>query len=148
MRFSYQLPWYRQEGILTSCGIDLSRSSLMRWSNRLATDALLPIYDLMEKVLKQNSERLFMDETTLPMLQPGNGKTKTSYLFALHRDDRSYGGEKPPIVLYSLSKTRARSNIHNLLSGVSGIVQTDAYAGYAQLGKAGKCVENIVPVKC
>jgi len=98
-RFGLYLPWYRQESIFNSYGIDLNRSTLMKWSNRVAKEALLPVYELMETELKQNSNRLFMDETTMPMLQPGNGKTKNTYMFAVHRDDRSFGGKKPPIVL-------------------------------------------------
>ncbi len=100
MRFGAQLPWYRQENIFKSYGIDLNRSTLMKWSNRVATQALLPIYELLKLEAQQNSARLFMDETTIPMLAPGKGSTKTSYLFAIHRDDRSFGGNLPPFVLY------------------------------------------------
>ncbi|UWQ78707.1 IS66 family transposase [Leisingera sp. S132] len=148
MRFSWQLPWYRQEGIFNSQGIDLCRSTLMRWSNRLATEALLPIYEMMEKELKMNSARLFMDETTLPMLQPGKGKTRTTYMYALLRDDRAFGGNKPPIVIYYPRETRAMHHIHDILSGVKAIVQSDAYGGYGRLGMPGTPVENITPVKC
>lgn len=148
MRFGAQLPWYRQENIFKSYGIDLNRSTLMKWSNRVATQALLPIYELLKLEVQQNSARLFMDETTVPMLAPGTGKTKTSYLFAVHRDDRSFGGNKPPVVLYYPSKTRAMYKIHEILDGVSAIVQTDAYAGYGQLGRKGTIVEGIVSPKC
>lgn len=148
MRFGWQLPWYRQENIHKANGVDLKRSTLMNWSNRVATQALLPIYELMRTELQQNSTRLFMDETTIPMLTPGKGKTSTSYLFAIHRDDRSFGGNLPPIVLYCPSKTRAMYKIHELLSGVTAIVQTDAYAGYGQLGRKGTGVEGIVSPKC
>ncbi|MFP3386782.1 IS66 family transposase, partial [Tritonibacter sp. SIMBA_163] len=68
MRFGRQIPWSRQANIFLSKGIELSRSTLRRWSNRLANEAILPIYQLMGQELKANSERLFMDETTLPML--------------------------------------------------------------------------------
>lgn len=148
MRFGAQLPWYRQETIFKSYGIDLSRSTLMKWSNRVATQALLPIYELLKLEAQHNSSRLFMDETTVPMLEPGKGTTKTSYLFAIHRDDRSFGGNLPPFVLYCPSKTRAMYKIHELLDGVTAIVQTDAYAGYGQLGRKGTVVEGIVSPKC
>ncbi|MCE8556667.1 IS66 family transposase [Ruegeria pomeroyi] len=148
MRFGAYLPWYRQEGLLKASGIDLNRSTLMSWSNRTATQALLPLYELLMHELLRNSVRLFMDETTIPMLTPGKGKTSTSYLFALHRYDRSFGGNLPPIVLYCPSKTRAKYKIHELLSGVTAIVQTDAYAGYGQLGRKGTEVEGIISPKC
>lgn len=147
-RFGWQLPWYRQENIHMASGVDLKRSTLMKWSNRVATQALLPLYELFKTELRQNSARLFMDETTVPMLTPGKGKTSTSYLFALHRDDRSFGGNLPPIVLYCPSKTRAMYKIHELLNGVNAIVQTDAYAGYGQLGREGTGVEGVISPKC
>ncbi len=148
MRFGAQLPWYRQEGLLRASGIDLNRSTLMTWSNRIATQALLPLYELLMHELLHNSSRLFMDETTIPMLAPGNGQTITSYLFAMHRDDRSFGGNLPPIVVYVPSKTRAMYKIHQLLKGSTAIVQTDAYAGYGRLGREGTVVEGIISPKC
>ena len=148
VRFGWQLPWYRQEKIHKANGVDLKRSTLMKWSNRAATQALLPIYGLMKTELLQNSTRLFMDETTIPMLAPGQGKTSTSYLFAIHRDDWSFGGNLPPIVLYCPSKTRAMYKIHELLNGITAIVQTDAYAGYGQLGRKGTGVEGVISPKC
>ncbi|MBU2941350.1 IS66 family transposase [Shimia thalassica] len=148
MRFGWQLPWYRQENIHKANGVDLKRSTLLKWSNRVATQALLPIYELLKSELQQNSARLFMDETTVPMLAPGKGKTSTSYLFAIHRDDRSFGGNQPPIVLYCPSRTRAMYKIHELLNGVTAIVQTDAYAGYGKLGREGTGVEGVISPKC
>ncbi|ANP37591.1 hypothetical protein JL2886_02703 [Phaeobacter gallaeciensis] len=148
MRFGAQLPWYRQEGLLKASGIDLNRSTLMTWSNRIAIQALLPLYELLMRELLHNSARLFMDETTIPMLAPGKGQTITSHLIAIHRDDRSFGGNLPPIVAYVPSKTRAMYKIHQLLSGCNAIVQTDAYAGYGQLGREGTDVEGIVNPKC
>ena len=148
MRFGAHLPWYRQERLLSASGIRLNRSTLMKWSNRVATQALLPLHEMMMNELLHNSTRLFVDETTIPMLAPGTGRTKTSYLFAVHRDDRSFGGSLPSIVLYYPSKTRAMYRIHELLGGVTAIVQTDAYAGYGQLGRQGTSVEAISNPKC
>jgi transposase len=148
MRFGAQLPWYRQEGLLRANGVHLNRSTLMTWSNRIATQALAPLYELLLQELLRNSVRLFMDETTIPMLSPGKGQTITSYLFAVHRDDRSFGGNLPHIVAYVPSKTRAMHKIHQLLSGSTAIVQTDGYAGYGQLGREGTDVEGIINPKC
>lgn len=148
MRFGWQLPWYRQESIFKSQGIDLSRVTLMRWSNRVAVEALLPLYELMEAEIKTNSPRLFMDETTLPKLTPGKGETSTSYLYALLRDHRSFGGNLPPMVMYYARNSRAMQHIHTILADVKAILQSDAYGGYGQLGKAGMPVEGLIPVKC
>ena len=64
------------------------------------------------------------------------------------RDDRSFAGNLPPLVIYETSDTRAQWKIHELLAGYSGIVQTDAYAGYGKFGKPGTPVENVTPAKC
>jgi len=148
MRFAWYLPWYRQEQMFISQGIDLKRETLLRAANRTTNEALQPIFELLEAEVKQNSTRLFMDETTLPKLQPGMGKTKTSYLYAVLRDDSSFGGNLPPAVIYYARNSRAMYHIHDILAGVDASVQTDAYAGYGQLGKASTVVENIAPVKC
>jgi transposase len=148
LRFGAYQPWNRQETLLLASGIKLSRSTLMKWANRTATQALLPIYQMMLDELRKNSERLFMDETIVRMLMPGAGKAKHHYMFALHRDDRSFGGNKSPVVAYIPSNTRSMAAIHDVLAGVTAIVQSDAYAGYGQLGRQGTVVEGVVSVKC
>jgi transposase len=148
MRFGWQIPLYRQEAMLMSQGIELRRSTLVRWQNRVAIEALLPLVELMEVELKKTGARLFMDETTLQQLQPGKGKTRTSYLYALLRDDRSFGDREPLIVLYFHRPTRKMKEIDEILLGFSGIVQTDAYAGYGRIGKVGTVFEDSIWAKC
>lgn len=148
MRFGCYLPWYRQEGMLEAEGIDLVRSTIMRWVYEIAIEAFSPIYELMDRELKENSTRLYMDETPLPELDPGNGKTRTMYMYALLRDDSSFGGNLPPVVMYYPRPTRARYHVHEILNGVTAIVQSDAYTGYAELGKPGTPVAGITSVYC
>lgn len=147
-RFHHYLPWHRQEQILRAQGVELDRATILRWANRIGGEALLPIYERMSDDLKNLSSRLFMDETTVPRWIPGRKKTVTSYLYALHREDSSFGGNLPPAVVYYPRDSRARYHIHEIMSGVSAIVQTDAYTGYAKLGEAGTPVAGITPVKC
>ncbi len=74
-----------------------------------------------------------MDETTAPVLEPGRGTTKTGYLWALARDDRPWGGEEPPGVVYFYAPGRAGENAEVFLSDFDGILQVDGYQGYNRL---------------
>ena len=79
-----------------------------------------------------------MDETTAPVLDPGRGTTKTGYLWALARDDRPWGGEDPPGVVYFYAPGRAGENAETFLSGFDGILQIDGYQGYNRLTRSSR----------
>lgn len=98
-KFSDHLPLYRQSQILARSGIDLHRSTLADWVG-MAAFHLGPVVDRLAEHLK-GSGKLFMDETTAPVLDPGRGRTKTGYLWALARDDRGWGGDDPPGVVFT-----------------------------------------------
>jgi transposase len=147
-RFGWYLPWHRLEKMLAAEGVNLVRSTMTRWAAAIALKKLRPLFDALAKDIKFNSKRLFMDETTLPILVQGNGKTKTSYLYALHRDDRSFGGNLPSGVVYFHRPGRGMNYIHDILAGVTAVVQTDAYSGYARFGFPGTPVANITPANC
>jgi len=132
-KYADHLPLYRQSQILNRSGLDLHRSTLAGWVGK-ASFHLTPIVDRLAEHLKQ-STKLFMDETTAPVLDPGRGKTKTGYLWALARDDRSWGGEDPPGVVYFYADGRAGKHAEEFLKGFKGILQVDAYAGYNRLTK-------------
>ena len=76
-----------------------------------------------------------MDETTAPVLDPGRGKTKTGYFWALARDDRPWAGEAPPGVAFTYAPGRGGKYADDILQGFSGILQVDGYAGYNRLLK-------------
>jgi len=86
--------------------------------------------------LSKRSGKLFMDETTIPVLDPGRGKTKTGYLWAMARDDRPWGGADPPGVVFSYIPSRAGTHAEQLLTGFDGVLQVDGYAGYKGLADA------------
>ena len=71
-----------------------------------------------------------MDETTAPVLDPGRGKTKTGYLWALARDDRPWGGSAPPGVVFTYAPSRAGKHAVEILQGFGGVLQVDGYTGY------------------
>ena len=98
-KYADHLPLYRQAQIYSRQGVDLGRSTLASWVGKAAYE-LRPVYDCLLKNLKQSS-KLFMDETTAPVLDPGRGKTKTGYFWALARDDRPWAGEAPPGVAFT-----------------------------------------------
>jgi len=79
------------------------------------------------------STKLFMDETTAPVLDPGRGRTKTGYLWALARDDRNWGGADPPGVVFFYAPDRGGKNAETFLRGFDGILQLDGYPGYNRL---------------
>ena len=132
-KYADHLPLYRQSQILARAGLDLHRAVLADWVGKAAFH-LKPIVDRLAEHLKR-SDKLFMDETTAPVLDPGRGKTKTGYLWALARDDRPWGGEDPPGVVYFYAPSRAGENAETFLTGFDGILQIDGYQGYNRLTK-------------
>ena len=88
-KYADHLPLYRQSQIYARSGIDLHRSTLAGWAGKAAFPSQRPIVDRMSRQIRTSS-KLFMDETLAPVLDPGRGKTKTGYLWALARDDRGW----------------------------------------------------------
>lgn len=82
------------------------------------------------------SPKLFADETRCPVLDPGRGRTKTGYLWAIARDDRPWGGTDPPGVAYLYAPGRGAEHAVRHLAGFSGVLQVDGYAAYDALGDA------------
>ena len=103
-KYADQLPLYRQAQIYARQGINLDRSTLADWVGKAAF-LLRPVHERLFKKLKR-SDRLFADETTAPVLDPGRGQTKTGQLFAYARDDRPWGGLEPPSVTYLYAPDR------------------------------------------
>lgn len=132
-KYADHLPLYRQAQIYSRQGIDLDRSTLAAWVGRAAFE-LTPVYEALLANLKRSS-KLFMDETTAPVLDPGRRKTKTGYFWALARDDRPWGGDDPPGVAFTYAPGRSGQYAEDILEGFSGTLQVDGYAGYNRLLK-------------
>ena len=143
-KYADHLPLYRQAQIYARQDIQLDRSTLADWVGRAAW-YLRPLRDHVLERLRR-SERLFADETTAPVLDPGRGRTKTGQLWAYARDDRPWGGGDPPMVAYVYAADRKgeraetpadrkgeRAETH--LGDFAGILQVDGYGGYAALAK-------------
>ena len=87
----------------------------------------------MAERLLWESTRLYVDETTAPVLDPGRGKTKTGYLWAVLRDDRGWNGSAPPGVVFHYRPGRKGEYAAEILDGFNGTIQVDAYGGYSHL---------------
>jgi transposase len=130
-KYADHLPLYRQSQILARQGVRIERSTLAQWVGATAAE-LQPLHDHLLARLKA-SPKLFCDETRCPVLDPGRGKTKTGFLWAIARDDRPWGGSDPPAVAYSYASGRGSEHAVKLLAGFNGILQVDGYAVYKKL---------------
>jgi len=134
-KYADHLPLYRQSQIfIRNSGLDLHRSTLASWCGKAAFH-LRPVVERMAEHLK-NSQKLFMDETPVPILDPGRGKTKKGYFWALARDDRNWDGPDPPGVIFNYAPGRAGKYAEQFLTGFDGTLQVDGYGGYNRLTKA------------
>src|SRR3984957_9298530 len=132
-KYADHLPLYRQAQIYARQGVNLDRSTLADWVGRAAF-LLRPVHERLLAILKSSS-KLFADETTAPVLDPGRGRTKTGQLFAYARDDRPWGGSDPPGVAYVYAPDRKAAQPIAHLAGFRGILQVDGYAGYKVLAQ-------------
>jgi transposase len=132
-KYADHLPLYRQAQIYARQGVSLDRSTLADWVGKAAF-LLKPVHERLFERLK-TSDRLFADETTAPVLDPGRGQTKTGQLFAYARDDRPWGGADPPGVAYLYAPDRKAEHPVRHLAGFVGVLQVDGYAGYKVLAE-------------
>jgi transposase len=133
-KHSEHMPLNRQAVVMARLGVPIERSVLADWMGR--TGALIaPVVDRMAVLLKSGSSRLYVDETTAPVLDPGRGRTKTGYLWAVLRDDRGWNGPAPPGVVFHYHPGRKGEYADQILTGFDGIIQVDAYGGYSHLAK-------------
>ena len=134
-KYADHLPLYRQAQIYARQGLNLDRSTLADWVGRAAF-MLRPVHERLLSVLK-SSPKLFADETTAPVLDPGRGRTKTGQLWAYARDDRPWGGTDPPGVVYVYAPDRKAGRPIAHLAGFKGVLQVDGYSGYRVLAERG-----------
>jgi transposase len=130
-KYADHCPLYRQAQGFARHGIELDRSTLAFWTGYAAAE-LKPLWRWMRDDLRSSSQ-LFVDETRAPVLEPGRGRTRTGYFWAIARDDRGWGGPDPPAVVYTYAPGRGAHHAIALLKGYSGILQTDGYGAYKAL---------------
>jgi transposase len=130
-KYSDHLPLYRQAQIFARQGVTLDRSTLCNWVGR-ACWWLAPLHELVLNTVL-SSPRVFADDTTLPVLDPGRGRTKTGRLWCYAVDNRPWCGPGHPAAAYVYSEDRRGEHPQTHLRGFRGLLQVDGYAGFAGL---------------
>ena len=127
-KYAWHLPLYRQAQMLFAQHLDIKRAVLAFWVGYAAAE-LKPIW-LRLRELILTSGKIAVDETVAPVLDPGRGRTKKGYFWAIARDDRAWDGTDPPAIAYSYAPGRGAVHALKLLDGYRGVVQCDGYAAY------------------
>jgi transposase len=130
-KFADHLPLYRQSEIYSRQGVDISRSTLAGWVGA-ASDLLSPLVDAIGKHVFAG-RKLHADDTPMPVLAPGYGKTKTGRLWTYVRDDRPADEQAAPAVWFAYSPDRKGEHPREHLKNFTGALQADAYAGFHHL---------------
>src|SRR4051795_4633132 len=125
------LPLYRQAGIFARQGVELDRSTLCDWVGR-ACWWLEPLWRLLRRHV-MSSTKIFADDTRLPVLDPGRGRTRTGRLWGYAIDDRPWCGSTPPAVVYLYAEDRRGEHPAAHLADFRGILQVDGYGGFKSL---------------
>jgi transposase len=150
-KYDDHLPLYRQAEIFVREGVNLETSTLSGWVGATAA-ALQPLIDALAAAVMA-SDTLHVDDTPVPVLAPGNGKTKTGRLWTYVRDERPFAGERPPAALFFYSPDRKGEHPRTHLKGFRGVIHADGgacpragqrpdpWAGFNELFAGGLIVE-------
>src|SRR5205823_3952324 len=134
-KYCDHLPLYRQSEIYAREGIDLDRSTLAGWVGG-ASRTLEPLVDTIRKYVL-DAMKIHADDIPVPVLAPGNGKTKTGRLWTYVRDDRPAGSTEAPAVWFAYSPDRKSEHPANHLATFRGRMQADAFPGFNHLYERG-----------
>lgn len=130
-KYCDHLPLYRQSGIYAREGVKLERSTLADWVGQCSALMRPLVAALQRHVLA--GDKIHGDDTPVPVLAPGEGKTKTGRLWTYVRDDRPAGAVTPPAVWFAYSPNRRGEHPQAHLKPFKGILQADAYGGFNAL---------------
>ncbi len=138
-KYCDHLPLYRQSEIYAREGVELERSTLADWVG--GTSALLaPLVEALRRHV-MSATKLHADDTPVPVLAPGNGRTKTGRLWTYVRDDRPAGDATPAAVWFAYTPDRKGEHPQAHLRKFTGTLQADGYAGFDQIYEAGRIQE-------
>ena len=127
-KYADHLPLYRQTEIYGREGVNLERSTLADWVGRSAA-LLAPLAEALRKDVMA-SDILHGDDTPVPVLSPGLGKTRTGRLWTYVRDERPFVGERPPAAAFFYSPDRKGEHPREHLKRFKGTLHADGYAGF------------------
>ena len=143
-KFGQHQPLNRQSERYAREGIELSVSTLADQVGACVA-VLEPLHALIEAHVLA-AERLYGDDTTVPIL--AKGKTVTGRIWTYVRDDRPFGSRAPPAALYYASPDRRGEHPAHHLRTFSGILQADAFGGYNGLYAPSRSPGAITPAFC
>src|SRR5262245_22802044 len=138
-KYADHLPLYRQSEIYARQGVELERSTMAEWVGR-CFHLLDPLTEALARYVL-GATKLHADDTPVPVLDPGRGKTKTGRLWVYVRDDRPAGSQDAPAVLFRYAPDRSGERPGKHLKRFTGILQADAYAGFNHLYEDGRIKE-------
>lgn len=138
-KYADHLPLYRQAEIFAREGLDLDRSLLAQWVGS-ASALLMPLTDALRAHVFA-ADVVHGDDSPVPVLAPGTGKTKTGHVWTYVRDERPAGGQAAPAAWYAFSPDRKGEHPQHHLEAFTGILQADGYAGYSKLYESGRIAE-------
>jgi len=130
-KYADALPLHRQSVIYAREGVEIDRSTMADWVGSMAALAA-PLAEAIGRHVRAG-EVLHADDTTVPVLEPGRGRTRIGRLWAVVRDERPFGGTVPPAALYRYSPDRRGEHAEALLGGCRGFLHADGYAGFNTL---------------
>jgi transposase len=135
-RYADHLPLYRQSQMLARQVLAIGREVLADWIGTAAQE-ISPVVRRMREILLA-SPRLFADETTMPVLDPGRGQVKKGFAWTIARDDRPWAGRDPPAVVFRNAPGRGKEHAAAMLAEYRGILQCDGYAAYKAFAAGGR----------
>jgi len=130
-KYCDHIPLYRQSRIYARDGVEIDRSTMAGWVAR-GDELIDPLLTALGRYVLA-AEKVHADDTPVKVLDPGAGKTKTGRLWVYVRDDRPAGNPAPAAAWYRYSPDRKGEHPQDHLKKYQGILQADAYAGWAQL---------------
>jgi transposase len=124
-------PLHRQSRIYARDGVELARSTLADWVGQ-ASGLLKPLVDAIHRHVV-GGDTLHADDTPIPVLDPGRGRTKTGRLWTYVRDEQPWQGQAPPAVWFAYTPNRQGQHPQHHLRHFSGVVHADGFAGFNAL---------------
>ena len=138
-KFCDHPPLYRQSQIFAREGVELDRSDSCPLGWR-SCSASCPVAEVLRRYVL-DTDKLHGDDTPLPVLAPGTGKTKTGRFWTYVRDNRPAGDKAAPAVWFAYSPNRKGEHPQRHLAKFKGILQADAFAGFNKLYEGGTIQE-------
>nr|WP_081071935.1 IS66 family transposase [Burkholderia cepacia] len=137
--FADHVPLYRQSMIYAREGVELDQGTMACWMGSISA-LLSPLVDALRRYVL-SGVKVHGDDPPLPVLAPGNGQSKTGRLWVYVRDDRPAGSTESPAVWFAYTPDRRGEHPQRHLADFRGVLQADAFAGYAEFYKSGRIQE-------